>query len=174
MNFRFLIYSSDRPATTIWGTNKLKNTVWPRSSSAFLRLLPTNRSTMASIEDPSYLGFDLSTQQLKAILIKDDLRVQHEVAVHFDRDLGAKYGVTNGAIKGPGEGEATSPVAMWIEAIDLLMERMKDSGVNFSSVSAISGASQVNHLAYEHIRQWLTPLNSNMGQSFGRGRQKFC
>ena len=32
------------------------------------------------------------------------------------------------------------------------MERMKDAGVNFSSVSAISGASQVNHFAFEHIR----------------------
>jgi len=141
-----LIYSDNRSATATWGKPREQTSLMMSGPlfSAFLRFLPTNSSTMPSIEDPSYLGFDLSTQQFKAILIKDDLRVQHEVAVHFDRDLGAKYGVTNGAIKGPGEGEATSPVAMWIEAIDLLMERMKDSGVNFSSVSAISGASQVN------------------------------
>ncbi|KAF5361926.1 hypothetical protein D9756_002272 [Leucocoprinus leucothites] len=97
---------------------------------------------MAPIENPLYLGLDLSTQQLKAILIKDDLSVQNEIAVHFDRDLGEKYGVTNGAIKGPDEGEVTSPVAMWVEAIDLLMQRMQDAGVDFGSVSAISGAGQ--------------------------------
>lgn len=98
---------------------------------------------MAPAEKPLYLGLDLSTQQLKAILITDDLNVQHEIAVHFDRDLGEKYGVTNGAVKGPDEGEVTSPVAMWIEAIDLLMQRLKDAGVDLSSVSAISGAGQV-------------------------------
>ena len=138
----------------ILGTNKLNDDRPPLFLCLFeISSHQSLHHTMASIEDPSYLGFDLSTQQFKAILIKDDLRVQHEVAVHFDRDLGAKYGVMNGAIKGPGEGEATSPVAMWVEAIDLLMERMKDTGVNFSSVSAISGASQVNHFAFEHIRQ---------------------
>lgn len=100
---------------------------------------------MAPIQTPLYLGLDLSTQQLKAILIKDDLSVQHEIAVHFDRDLGVKYGVTNGTIKGPEEGEVTSPTAMFVEAIDLLMQRLKDAGVDFGSVSAISGAGQVNH-----------------------------
>lgn len=99
---------------------------------------------MAPLDEPLYLGLDLSTQQLKAILITEDLRVQHEIAVHFDRDLGEKYDVTNGAMKGPDEGEVTSPVAMWIEAIDLLMQRMKDAGVDLGLVSAISGAGQVS------------------------------
>lgn len=99
---------------------------------------------MPPTKGPLYLGLDLSTQQLKAIVITDDLNVQHEIAVHFDRDLGKKYGVTNGAVKGPDEGEVTSPVAMWIEAIDLLMQRMKDAGVDLGSISALSGAGQVN------------------------------
>jgi len=94
------------------------------------------------IQNPLYLGLDLSTQQLKAILISNDLNVKHEIAVHFDNDL-PHYDTTNGALKGPLEGEVTSPVAMWLEAIDLLMQRMKDAGVDISSVSAISGAGQV-------------------------------
>lgn len=97
---------------------------------------------MTNITKPLYLGLDLSTQQLKAILINDDLEVQHEIAVHFDRDLGEKYGVTNGAVQGPDEGEVTSPVAMWVEAIDLLMQRLKHAGVDLGSISAISGDGQ--------------------------------
>lgn len=91
---------------------------------------------------PLFLGLDLSTQQLKGILISRDSTLIHESAVHFDNDL-PSYRTTNGAIRGPGEGEVTSPVAMWLEAIDLLMERMKSAGVDFPSISAISGAGQV-------------------------------
>jgi xylulokinase len=32
---------------------------------------------------------------------------------------------------------------MWLDAIDLLMQRMKEGGVDFSSIVAISGAGQV-------------------------------
>jgi xylulokinase len=134
---------------------------------------------MASFEKPLYLGLDLSTQQLKAILITDDLSVKHEIAVHFDHDLGQKYGVTNGSVKGPDEGEVTSPVAMWIEAIDLLMQRMKDAGVDFGSVSAISGAGQVS-LSASRIKlnrdsmRIFGGLNSNTDQYIGRMRRNHC
>ncbi|EKM81688.1 hypothetical protein AGABI1DRAFT_118780 [Agaricus bisporus var. burnettii JB137-S8] len=103
---------------------------------------------MTNITKPLYLGLDLSTQQLKAILINDDLEVQHEIAVHFDRDLGETYGVTNGAVQGPDEGEVTSPVAMWVEAIDLLMQRLKHAGVDLGSISAISGDGQQHGSVY--------------------------
>lgn len=118
---------------------------------------------MSPTTGPLYLGLDLSTQQLKAIVITDDLTVQHEVAVHFDRDLGGKYSVTNGAVRGPDEGEVTSPVAMWVEAIDLLMQRMKDAGVDLGSISAFSGAGQVSPL-FSFIFLYLV-LSVNRGVS---------
>jgi xylulokinase len=99
---------------------------------------------MADSTSPLFLGLDLSTQQLKAVLIGEDSTVVHESAVHFDKDL-PKYGTTNGAIRGPGEGEVTSPVAMWLDAIDLLMERMARAGVQFKHIAAISGAGQVGY-----------------------------
>jgi xylulokinase len=92
---------------------------------------------------PLFLGIDLSTQQLKAIVTSEDDNVVHESAVHFDNDL-STYGTTNGAVKGPGGGEVTSPVAMWLEAIDLLLERMKKAGVPLNQIVAISGAGQVH------------------------------
>ena len=94
--------------------------------------------------NPLFLGLDLSTQQLKAILLAQDSTIVHETSVHFDRDL-PHYGTVNGAIKGPAFGEVTSPVGMWLEAIDLLFQRLKTDQVDFGAISAISGAAQVRY-----------------------------
>jgi xylulokinase len=91
---------------------------------------------------PLFLGLDLSTQQLKAIVLAGDVSVVHESAVNFTNDL-PQYGTINGAIIGPGPGEVTSPVAMWVHALDLLMGRVQASGVDTSRIVAISGAGQV-------------------------------
>jgi len=109
-------------------------------------------------DEPLFLGLDLSTQQLKAVLIDEDSVVVSECAVGFDRDL-PHYGTTNGAIRGPDEGEVTSPVAMWLEAMDLLFQRMKDAGVKMGSIRAVSGAGQVRctlrllHLVWASIHR---------------------
>ncbi|KAJ3878325.1 hypothetical protein F5051DRAFT_232963 [Lentinula edodes] len=90
---------------------------------------------------PLFLGLDLSTQQLKAVLVREDHSILHESSVRFDQDL-PSYETENGALKGPAEGEVTSPVAMWLDAFELLAERMKQAGVDFGSIAAISGAGQ--------------------------------
>jgi xylulokinase len=95
-------------------------------------------------KDPLFLGLDLSTQQLKAILLSQDSTVVHETSVHFDRDL-PHFGTINGAIRGPGSGEVTSPVEMWLEAFDLLFQRLKTDQVDFGDIAAISGAAQVRY-----------------------------
>jgi xylulokinase len=91
---------------------------------------------------PLFFGLDLSTQQLKAIIITESTSVVHESAVNFAKDL-PQYETVNGVTLGPGPGEVTSPVAMWVHALDLLMERLQASGVEISRVAAISGAGQV-------------------------------
>ncbi|OCH96246.1 D-xylulose kinase [Obba rivulosa] len=96
---------------------------------------------------PLFLGLDLSTQGLKAVLISEDNNVVHESAVQFDRDL-PSYGTINGAIRGPAEGEVTSPVRMWLEAFDLLMVRMRTAGVNFGRIMAVSGDGQQHGSVY--------------------------
>lgn len=111
---------------------------------------------------PTFLGLDLSTQQIKAVLLDEQSSVVHEAAVNFDRDL-PHYGTTSGAIKGPGTGEVTSPVRMFLEAIDLLFQRLKDDGVLFDTIAAISGAGQVcaplNHIK---ASQSIMAVYSNM------------
>jgi xylulokinase len=91
-----------------------------------------------------FLGLDLSTQQLKAVLLSKDIRAPiYQTAIHFDKDLPG-YGTTNGTIQGPGMGEVTSPVSMWLEAIDLLMDKMNTADVNFGAIVAVCGAAQVS------------------------------
>lgn len=103
----------------------------------------SDRSTSPMNDYPLFLGLDLSTQQLKAIIISEDSTVVHETSVGFDKDL-PHYETTKGAIRGP-DGEVTSPVAMWLEAMDLLLQRMKDAGVNFDNIMGVSGAGQVSY-----------------------------
>ena len=99
---------------------------------------------MQSKEDRSmYLGLDLSTQQIKGVVITDDCVVAHTSSVQFDRDL-PQYGTTNGTISGSVEGEVSSPVSMWLEALDMLIDKLKTCGVDFGSIVAVSGAAQVS------------------------------
>ena len=117
--------------------------------------------------NPLFLGLDLSTQQLKAILLSKDSTIVHETSVHFDRDL-PRYGTVNGAIRGPDSGEVTSPVEMWLEAIDLLFQRLKTDQVDFAAISAISGAAQVryNMTSFEYSSQLC--VSSNMARCTGQ------
>ncbi|ORY17410.1 xylulose kinase [Clohesyomyces aquaticus] len=86
-----------------------------------------------------YLGFDLSTQQLKGIIVHSDLKLAHEAKVDFDADL-AKYGINKGVLTNPSEGEVFAPPAMWLEAIELVLQRLKDQGADFSKIKGLSGA----------------------------------
>ncbi|NWJ04069.1 XYLB kinase, partial [Crypturellus undulatus] len=42
----------------------------------------------------------------------------------------------------------TSPVLMWVKALDVILEKMKSSGFNFSQVRALSGAGQQHGSVY--------------------------
>ncbi|KAF2034543.1 actin-like ATPase domain-containing protein [Setomelanomma holmii] len=86
-----------------------------------------------------FLGFDLSTQQLKGIVVGSDLKLIHEAKVDFDADF-AKYGIHKGVLTNPAEGEVFAPVALFLEAIDLVLQRLQGQGADFSRVHGISGA----------------------------------
>lgn len=122
-------------------------------------------------DGPLYLGFDLSTQQLKgthllfvspspiplsftsnsltntftAIIIQSDLSVLAEAKVDFDADFGPQYGLTKGVLANESEGEVYAPVAMWLEALDLVLARLhqqQGGPALLSRVRGISGACQ--------------------------------
>ena len=63
----------------------------------------------------------------------------HEAKVDFDADL-SKYGIEKGVLTNPSEGEVFAPVAMWLEAVDLVLQRLQQDGLDFSRVKGLSGA----------------------------------
>ncbi|KAK8049999.1 D-xylulose kinase [Apiospora phragmitis] len=91
---------------------------------------------------PLYLGFDLSTQQLKAIVVSMDLKVVSEAKVDFDADFGSKYGITKGVKTNEDEGEVFAPVAMWLEAVDLVLSRLVEKKCPISDIKGLSGSGQ--------------------------------
>ncbi|TVY43357.1 putative D-xylulose kinase A [Lachnellula subtilissima] len=98
-------------------------------------------------QGPLYLGFDLSTQQLKAIVITSSLKVLYEAKADFDADL-SKYGIKKGVHVNEAEREVYAPVAMWLEAVDLVLQRLKEKGTPFQRIKGISGAGQQHGSVY--------------------------
>lgn len=94
-----------------------------------------------------YLGFDFSTQQLKVIAIDDDLQVMYQDSIIFDKDL-PEYGTRCGVHIHNDNLTVTSPVLMWVKALDMILEKMKSSGFDFSHVKALSGTGQQHGSVY--------------------------
>ncbi|KAI0110471.1 xylulose kinase-like protein [Nemania sp. FL0031] len=118
---------------------------------------------------PLYLGFDLSTQQLKAIVIASDLTVISEAKVDFDADFGAKYDVKKGVRTNEEEGEVFQPVAMWVEAVDLVLARLREKGCPMGRIMGVSGSGQQHSSVYwsgeaEEALKTLDPKRSLLEQ----------
>ncbi|XP_077996562.1 xylulose kinase-like [Glandiceps talaboti] len=95
----------------------------------------------------TFLGFDFSTQQIKAMAVDDTLQVVHESAVQFDTDL-PEFRTQGGAHIHEDKLTVTSPTAMWVKALDILLEKMKTKGFDFSKVAALSGTGQQHGSVY--------------------------
>ena len=109
--------------------------------------LPFRTASRLFSGSPLYLGFDLSTQQLKAIIVDSQLKVHHEVRFEFDVDAKG-YDVKKGVLTNEELHEVYAPVAMWLQALDVVMERLKADGLDFSRVKAVSGAGQQHGSVY--------------------------
>ena len=99
------------------------------------------------ISNPLYLGFDLSTQQLKAIAVSSDLKVIQSAVFDFDKEA-PNFNVTKGVLKNEAEREVVAPVAMWLQAVDCVLHKLRQSGLDFSHVAGISGAGQQHGSVY--------------------------
>ena len=73
--------------------------------------------------------------------------IHHEVRFEFDVDAKG-YNIKKGVITNEELHEVYAPVAMWLQAIDVVMERLKADGLDFSRVKAISGAGQQHGSVY--------------------------
>ncbi|KAK4172572.1 putative xylulose kinase [Triangularia setosa] len=112
---------------------------------------------------PLYLGFDLSTQQLKAIVIQSDLSIVSSAKVDFDQDFGAKYKIKKGVLVNEEEGEVFAPVALWLESLDLVLQRLQEQNTPLNRIRGISGSCQQHGSVYwsHEAEQLLSDLTAD-------------
>ena len=126
----------------------------PAKKSSFLQ----PRRKMAA---PLFLGFDSSTQQLKALVIDKDLNVVTEASVHFDNDF-PEFKTQGGVHKHEDKLTVTAPALLWVKAFDLVLQRLKERGLEFGSVACVSGTGQQHGSVYwkKGARETLRSLQS--------------
>ncbi|CAA7387739.1 unnamed protein product [Spirodela intermedia] len=99
-------------------------------------------------EDALFLGFDSSTQSLKATALDSRLAIVASEIVHFASDL-PHYKTSDGVYRDPsGGGRIVSPTLMWVEALELLLEKLRRENFEFSRVVAVSGSGQQHGSVY--------------------------
>ena len=96
---------------------------------------------------PLYIGFDLSTQQLKALVVNSSLKVVHTSVFDFDADSHG-FPIKKGVQANEAEHEVFAPVALWLQALDGVLEGLRSQGLDFSRVKGISGAGQQHGSVY--------------------------
>lgn len=93
-----------------------------------------------------FAGIDSSTQSTKLLIIDFDKNdVVYNDSINYDNDL-PKYKTKNGVIQNLGEGVSESNPLMWIEAIEVLFERLKQSEIPQQNIKAISVSGQQHGL----------------------------
>uniref|UniRef100_A0A673BUU6 Xylulose kinase n=1 Tax=Sphaeramia orbicularis TaxID=375764 RepID=A0A673BUU6_9TELE len=85
--------------------------------------------------------------QLKVLAIDEHLNVVHQDNVQFDSAL-PEFRTQGGVHLHPDRLTVTSPVLMWVKALDLLLDKMKRVGFDFSHVQALSGSGQQHGSVY--------------------------
>lgn len=106
-----------------------------------------------SIDNGSlFLGLDSSTQGLKALVlsfngVSQQLELTSTFTVNYDAEL-PHYGTLGGAHRDADGLSVTAPTLMWIEALDLLLAKMKAENLDFRKVRAISGSGQQHGSVY--------------------------
>ncbi len=95
-----------------------------------------------------YLGLDSSTQSLTAIVIDTD---RGAIVVNRSLNFGERlphYGSPHGFLPNADPTLRHSDPLMWVEALDLLLGELRDSGLELRRVRGISGAGQQHGSVY--------------------------
>jgi len=99
-----------------------------------------------------YLGLDSSTQSLTAVLVDTDTgEFVCEETLSFGEEL-SQYNCPQGVLAHDDPLVKHSDPLMWVAALDRLFGRMRESGVDFGSVQAISGSGQQHGTVYLNQR----------------------
>lgn len=106
-----------------------------------------------------FLGFDLSTQQLKIVACDENLNFHSKYSINFD-DFNDKYKhLHKGVVSNRATGEVITPVRLFVDAFQSLLDKMKLDGFPFDQVHGVSGSCQQHGTVY-YNDQFNTLLNS--------------
>ncbi|KAL9110239.1 MAG: hypothetical protein Q9227_005146 [Pyrenula ochraceoflavens] len=94
-----------------------------------------------------YVGFDLSTQQLKGLVVDSSLKVLYNEKFDFDAEAKG-FNIHKGVMTNEVEHEVFAPVALWLQALDSVLQKLKTAGLEFARVQGISGACQQHGSVY--------------------------
>ncbi|GLT65209.1 hypothetical protein SLA2020_376530 [Shorea laevis] len=100
--------------------------------------------------DALFLGFDSSTQSLKATVLDSNLKIVTSQQVHFHSEL-PHYKTQDGVYRDPSiNGRIVSPTLMWVEALDLVLKKVSisNSNLDFGKIAAVSGSAQQHGSIY--------------------------
>ena len=89
-----------------------------------------------------YVCILVLSRSLKATVLDSNLNIVASELVHFDSDL-PHYNTKDGVYRDPVvNGRIVSPTLMWIEALDLVLNKLSDSSLDLARIAAISGSGQ--------------------------------
>lgn len=98
------------------------------------------------MDEPLFLGFDLSTQQIKIVASRLDLSFHSKYSVEFDSFQ--SYNLKKGVQSNESTGEVVTPVAVFLDALEYLLDEMKADNFPFNSVCGVNGSCQQHGTVY--------------------------
>lgn len=96
----------------------------------------------------SVYGTDFLIRSLKATVLDESLKIFATEVVIFDNEL-PHYKTDGGVYRDPlVDGRIVSPPLMWVEALDLILQKLEKSNFDFGRVLAVSGSAQQHGSVY--------------------------
>lgn len=87
-------------------------------------------------------------RSLKATVLDANLNIIAQEIVNFDSEL-PHYNTKDGVHRDPSiNGRIVSPTIMWVEALDLILQRLKKTELDFTKIAAVSGSGQQHGSVY--------------------------
>ena len=113
-----------------------------------------------------FAGIDSSTQSTKLVVVDDSKQQMiYRDSVNYDEDL-PEYGTRNGVAQGLEPGASESEPAMWIRALDILLQRLQQSGLAVADICSISVSGQQHGLVTLDEQGQLTRKRSKLWNDF--------
>src|SRR6187200_235240 len=115
-------------SASLFGTNQQRS---PSLSQTLTSRARSGQFGATETRMPYYLGLDSSTQSLSAMAIDPEQgRVVLDQSVNFGRDL-PEYASPHGFLEHENPNVKHSNPLMWVEALDLLLSRVRATGFDF-------------------------------------------